>query len=258
MTPSDETLMAFADGELDAVGRAAVEQAMLTDPSVAERVARHRDLRRRLQAASARALEEPVPERLLAAVRGGGNVVQLADARANLARTAATRGMDAAPAAHAHRPGWRPLGALAASLLLGLAVGYGVSRPGLPMSRDAAGALVAQGILRQALSEQLAAAQPAGAPVQVGLSYLSHDGVYCRSFTLQGTAAPAGIACRRGADWRIQALAARPAGEAGAYRTAASALPPALLKIVEEEIQGDTLDAAGELQARRDGWHHPP
>jgi anti-sigma factor RsiW len=68
-TFSDETLMAFADGELDATTRAAVDAAMREDPEVAKRVAQHRALRAKLQLAYASELDEAPPERLLAAAR---------------------------------------------------------------------------------------------------------------------------------------------------------------------------------------------
>ena len=70
MNFSDETVMAYADGELDAASRAALEAAMATDPQLARRVARQRALRARLRAALDPVLDEPLPERLLASVRG--------------------------------------------------------------------------------------------------------------------------------------------------------------------------------------------
>ena len=42
---SDETLMAYADGELDDDQRAAIERAVGADPALAERVAQHQALR---------------------------------------------------------------------------------------------------------------------------------------------------------------------------------------------------------------------
>ena len=38
---SEETLMAYADNELDAQTRTAVEEAMATDPEIARRVAKY-------------------------------------------------------------------------------------------------------------------------------------------------------------------------------------------------------------------------
>src|SRR3979490_948809 len=91
MTISDETLMAYADGELDAAARAAVESAMREDPQIEKRVAAHRTLRRKVQAAYTAALCEAIPERLLTAARGvtnpqGSKIVNLQDARAAVER----------------------------------------------------------------------------------------------------------------------------------------------------------------------------
>ena len=70
MTISDETLMAYVDGELDVAGRASVEAAMQQDPGIGKRIARHRALREKLQGAFSAVLEEPVPDRLIQAARG--------------------------------------------------------------------------------------------------------------------------------------------------------------------------------------------
>jgi uncharacterized protein YaiL (DUF2058 family) len=71
MSFSDETLMAYADGELEPAARAEVESAMRGDPEVAARVARHQALRTDVFAAFAPVLDEPVPARLSAAAKGG-------------------------------------------------------------------------------------------------------------------------------------------------------------------------------------------
>src|SRR5258708_35320297 len=110
MTISDETLMAYADGELDAAARAAVESAMREDPQIEARVAAHRTLRRKVLEAYSAELSEDVPERLLAAARGvestRSKVVNLEDARAAMERRA-SRGRPL-------RPQWRTAGADAA------------------------------------------------------------------------------------------------------------------------------------------------
>src|SRR5205823_341693 len=106
MNFSDETVMAYADGELDAASRAALEAAMATDPQLAQRVARHRALRERLRAALRPVLDEPLPERLLEGVRG-------APAPRHAANVVALK-RKAAP-----RWSWPQLGAIAASLIGG-------------------------------------------------------------------------------------------------------------------------------------------
>ena len=63
----DETLMAYADGELDAAQRAEIAAAIERDPALARRVEQHRALRAEVAGAFATVLEQPVPERLRAA-----------------------------------------------------------------------------------------------------------------------------------------------------------------------------------------------
>ncbi len=124
MTISDDILMAFADGELDEATRQMVEAAERDDPEVRRRIAAHRQLRARLQTAFAETLDEPVPERLLAAVRKPNSpvatvatVIRLADQRAAKSGVAPRK---------ISIGGWPAFGSLAASILLGLGVGYAV------------------------------------------------------------------------------------------------------------------------------------
>jgi anti-sigma factor RsiW len=254
MTISDETLMAFADGELDDAARAAVELALRTDPQLAKRVAEHRALRQRIQAAYSAELSEPVPERLLSAAKrradaSGTNVVNLQDARDAMARDTAR--------ARPLRTWWRPAGSIAASLIIGLGLGYGRWHQSAPLTRNAGGALVASGQLAQGLSQQLAADGSAAAAVQIGISFLARSGDYCRTFVLSGAISPAGVACHHGQEWQILTLsqsAASGSATAG-YRTAASEMSPAILQAVQELISGEPLDATAEAAARSKGWN---
>ncbi|HWB49006.1 MAG TPA: hypothetical protein VG651_07840 [Stellaceae bacterium] len=67
---SDEALVAYLDGELDAAERAHVEAWIEADPSVRDRLLTLAESATTLRAAFADFLTEPVPERLLAAARG--------------------------------------------------------------------------------------------------------------------------------------------------------------------------------------------
>ena len=67
-TFSDEMLMRFADGELDPATAARIEQAMETDDGLVARVAAFIETRAQAQAALKPLLDEPVPEKLVAAV----------------------------------------------------------------------------------------------------------------------------------------------------------------------------------------------
>ena len=252
MTISDETIMAYADGELDSAARAAVEAAMSEDPRIEERVAAHRSLRQRVQAAYSSELLEDIPEGLLAALRtdtdtSHGTVVDLQAARAAIERDAAR--------AQPRRRMWGTGVAMAASIVVGVGLGFFMwGQSESPLVRSSGGELIAHGQLAAALSSQLAARQSRGSPVQIGISFLAKSGDYCRTFTLSGAAAPAGLACRRGEEWQIRTLEGGGGTPEPEYRTAGSGLSGALLKAVEESIAGEPLDQAGEKAAIDRDW----
>jgi hypothetical protein len=243
MTYSDETLMAYADGELEPAERAAIEQAMQADPAVAEAVARHRALRQDIAAAFSGILDEPVPARLQPPPAAPvAPVVSLDAARA-------ARATVQAPAPARRRWSWPEWGALAAMLMVGVLVGKVVPLGGQPAIAGNGGQLVAQGELASALDRQVGG-RDAGA-VRVGVSFAARDGEYCRGFVM---GASAGLACRAGGQWRIPVMAETGAEAQGGYRQAGSALPPAVLDAIDARIAGKPLDAAGETAARARGW----
>ncbi|MCS0598955.1 anti-sigma factor family protein [Massilia agri] len=235
-TFDDEILMAYADGELAPAERAAVEEAMRSDPEVAAAVARHQNLRGDVFGAFAGILAEPVPERLRPAPVA--EVVQLDAHRAARASAPTPR-----------RWSWPQWGAMAASLAVGVLVGLLGGRGELAVERDAGGALLAGASLERALDRQLAGSA-AGEEVQVGMSFLSNSGSYCRTFSLGGSA---GLACREDGAWRIPVLAQAERQDT-AYRQAGAALPAAVLEAVDARIAGATLDGAAERKARDSGW----
>jgi anti-sigma factor RsiW len=110
----DETLMAYADGALDAASAARVAAAALARPEIRRRISAFRTTATLARAAYASVVDEEVPARLVAAVRtapAAGNVVAL---RAKPATAAA------APARS------RPIAwAVAASVALVMALGAG-------------------------------------------------------------------------------------------------------------------------------------
>jgi hypothetical protein len=241
MTFSEETLSAYADGEVDAATRAALEAALATDPELAQRVAHQRALRARVRDAFTPVLDEPLPERLLASVRGdapaarAGNVVPLRRP----------------PPARWSWPQW---GAMAASLVVGVLLGPVLLRPSAPLETTG-GRVLASGPLSRALSQQLASAQTPGAPVAIGVSFRARNGGYCRTFVLREAQSLAGLACREGPAWQVVTLAQSEApGAGGGYAQAASALPPAVARTLDELIVGEPLDAAAETAARERGW----
>jgi hypothetical protein len=246
MTFSEETLMAYADNELDAQTRTAVEAAMAKDPELARRVARHKALRAKLRVAFDKTLEEPVPQRLVDTARGvpsvrrEGNVIPMR-------RKAPPRKV------------WPQWAALAASLVLGIIIGQAILRgpQSGPITASRDGELTANGVLAQALSEQLASAQPDQAAVRIGVSFKSKSGGYCRTFSLHDATALAGLACRDHDEWHVRALAQTTPPEPGSstYRQAASEIPKSVMQAVDDNIAGDTLDAHAEQLARDKSWN---
>jgi hypothetical protein len=254
MNITDETLMAYADGELEPARRAEVEAAIGRDASIAARVGEFRRQRERLQQAYSSVLEEPVPERLLAAVearaaaRPSGTVVRLEPLRT------------AAAARSQRKWSWPEWSAIAASVLLGVLVSQlgSIGRNGESIDAGPDG-LVARRSLAEALSTALAGNQSSGGLVQVGLSFGDKSGALCRTFNTHGRRDLSGFACFRDGLWRVgmiieAAPGATAAAADGNLRTAASALPPALLRAIEDRMLGDPLDADQERAARARGW----
>jgi hypothetical protein len=191
-----------------------------------------------------------VPDRLLAAARGragGDNVIPLKRKAGPVAPSV---------------PYW---GAIAASFVVGALVwhfGAQLYSPAPVAERN--GELLASGALDKALSTQLVKDQDARSVVQIGVSFRSKQGSFCRTFRLQnggqaGGQASAnlnGLACRQQDKWRLEMLAQSEAAAAGQpeYRPAGSSLPPAIAQAVEQAIDGDPLDAEAESQAKKNQW----
>lgn len=226
---SDETLMAYADGELDSATRADIEAAMASDPDVARAVERHRRLAARVRTAYAAELEEPMPARLSA----------LATKRAG--RDIALRRWQG--------PAWA---ALAASVF-GLAVAVLLMREPAAPYEEVDGVLLARADLDEALTSTLAS-RPEGGRVSIGISFRDRQGDFCRTFLLRQETPMAGLACRHGEAWQVRALATAPA-QGGEVRTAA-AMPLDVLQAVDAAIVGEPLDAAAEAAARDAGWRN--
>ncbi|HMH87795.1 MAG TPA: hypothetical protein VK523_04085 [Steroidobacteraceae bacterium] len=252
MSVSDETLMAYADGEVDAATRAIIEAAMRDDPEIRRRVEEHRALRETLQGAFSAVLDEPVPQRLIDAARGhdaarAGNVVDMASARR------------AAVDAPGRRRSWQPV-AMAASVLVGVAVGYlGWHGSNSWVKTNSSGELIAGVGLAEALSNQLSEDRSPGLVAITGLSFRAKTGDFCRTFSVTGAHASSGLACHEADGWKIKVLAQTPAApNSSNFRPAASGIAPAVRAVVEESIDGEPLDQAGEIAARKQGWAATP
>lgn len=247
---TEEMLATYADGELDAARRADVERALAANPNLAARLARYQALQQRLRGAYDSVLGEPVPARMTDTLRAHAT----APAAAPVADLAAYRASATQPRALSGRRSTAWLAA-AASVLLGLALGYSLPhRDGTQMLQVRDGKLVAQGTLAAALDTQLAALQSRTETVQVGLSFRNVQGSYCRTFATGNGAALAGLACHVNDGWQLRLLSGGDRQSSGAYRTAASGIPAPVLAQVQAEIAGEPLDAAQEAAAAKARW----
>lgn len=185
MNPSidDSELQAWVDGSLPADAQARVAAALAQDPALAARAEHYRQLNDALADLFADALDEPVPERLLHAARGGP-----------AARTRSERSDPADGALPAARPGQPPAGggsapsdrhrpgapasrwlALAASFLVGIGGGWLLHATQAP-SGPAAATLAPEirGLDRAAAVAHAAYAPEVRHPVEVGASEQTH------------------------------------------------------------------------------------
>jgi hypothetical protein len=229
---SQETLMAYADGELDGETRRSIEAAMATDPELAREVDRHRALRAEVGQAFAGVLDEAVPDRLLRAAKK-------------------TR---AAPRRQWSWPEWT---SIAASLVIGVLAGRVMLQPDGASGLVAAGGdgrIVASGALAQALSQQLSSDD--ASDIDIGLTFRDKSGEYCRTFGARSATAPVvGFACRDAETWRIDMLSTTPRAESGGdYRMASTQLPAPVVQAIAERMRGEALDADEEAVARQHSW----
>ncbi|MGK6319135.1 anti-sigma factor family protein [Sphingomonas sp. DT-204] len=227
MTIDPETLMAYADGELDPVAAMRVERAIAADPALAAEVAAHRRLRARIAGSFAPVAAAPVPERLALLLKPDNVVPLRPRARARFDLRWAT--------------------AIAASLVIGLLIGP-MLRPGAPVQVGPAG-LVASGDLARALDTQLAATQ-GDAPIRVIASFRDSAGAICRTFAGRVTS---GIACREGDGWVLRRTVSGAAEVRTDYRQAGSS-DPELMAMAQDMMAGAPLDAAQERAAHDRGW----
>lgn len=222
-----EQIAAYADDELDLLTARRIEHAMASDTDLAETIAGHRALRRRLANHFAPVLDEPVPASLLAPL----TVVDtsLESRRQHKDRTWF---------------GTAQWSAIAAALVFGLLMGRQVDRRQVD---EREGALIAQGSLASALDTQLASAQGSNPATRIGLTFRDASGTICRSFEARTIS---GIACRSDADWQLRQTFGRSAR--AEYRQASSS---PLADAVADMIGGSAaLNAKDETAARDRHW----
>ena len=192
--PSDEVLMAYADGQLDEQQSAAIRQAVATDEEVRERVDLFRQSTVLLQEAYDAPLREPVPQRLV-------------DTVLNYNPPSPPPGIGERLATFFRiTPGWRPAHALVAMGILAIGVGLGylfprdISPVRLDLSVAQKGDAFHRGLDTTA-SGQSFTLDPQGVRVLPVATFQDKSNAFCRPYDVfavgdQGAPLAQGIACR--------------------------------------------------------------
>jgi len=239
MTFDQQTIMAYVDGECDAVTAKRIEKAMASDAMLAEQIGRERALREKLAAHYAPVLSEEIPDRLTAMLTSA--------AAPDVDHSFAARNAGREDSKQRRGFGVAQWGAMAATLALGVIVGqFGLDGGSEAPFTQQGQALIASGPLEQALDKQLASAQADDSTFRIGLTFRAKSGTICRSFSGE---AVSGIGCRDGQHWKM--VSTLPGGEQNDYRQASSG---AINAAAAELMANGPMDADAERKALESGW----
>ena len=263
---SDEVLMAYADGELTPEECQTLERMLRHDPVLRQRMEPFIRTRAELASAFGPTLHEPVPERLIAAIRRarpparasasglpfGGRLVDLVR---RVAAALMPDGMTPALAA-----------SVAALVVAGAAAGWMAGRGDQPASLIVASGshLVAGEALAEALETNPSGTESrsdrARASVVPVLSFRTADNTVCREYRVRTAEADrdfAGLACRDAAGaWRIAQHVETPkqAASPEGYQTATGAGIASIDAMVEAMISGEAFGTDDETRLLATGW----
>ena len=237
---SEECVIAYVDGQLDGEMLVDFRARLVTEPTLAERVAAHRWMARQIAAAYGPPPKAKHGDALIAHFGlDNDQVAPISDHQYIPVRRARLK--------------FAAVTALVASLAFVLVAGSVALMSNSAIVGVPQGPRVASGILAASLSDQLS-----GEPgrVRIGLSFRTDQG-FCRTFRSdQGVS---GIGCRNGERWVVP-MASATNSQAHAitgadYRLAGEDFPPSVMAEVDRRIRGDPLSLADELRLRQRHWH---
>lgn len=263
---TDETLMAYADGELDPTARARVEVLIAENPQSRERLKIFTSTGAPVAAAFDDILDEPVPAHLSAFVMNaripsqaahqapaGGLVSSVADAIAKL---------------FSGGPSWVPAAAWSVPAVLLVAGGAlwfsqrsEITIQDLVVLQE--GQIYAQGQFRQALETTLSGTSVAlsggEAPITMKtvMTFKNRRQTFCRQYDVTASdSGYAGIACRTGdGQWRLDVhVASTQQAPAGERIVPAGKGPSSVEAAVGNIIDGDALGQADETTLIHGNW----
>lgn len=257
---SDETLMAYADGELTGEQGRAVEQFIAANPSLAKRLAVFEETGRKLGAMLDDAIPAALPPHLLNAVT--------APPAASVSNAVPFR--KAPPVVAIRRKPW----AIAAGLaLVAGSVSWWLGHTPSPQRQgiDLASVVDQSGNAREGLrlaletvasgsESKVAGLNGANAVIRPDFTFLAKSGAFCRQYRLiERASAVAGVACRSTEGvWHAERHVSANvpvAKKDGQIVPAGHETPKELDALVDEMISGDVLGAGAESDAIRNGWH---
>lgn len=194
----DETLMAFADGELDAATSQRLETALETDEALAERLAVFLDTRLAVGSAMKPLIDEPVPEALAAAVRRMAEAAE-ATATGAVEDNVITFQRPEKPVAARNRPPWlMPIAASILAVITGVG-GYMAGRGSIEPGGSFESALTAA-LDRQPSGSDVALGQSEG--LHIVSSFIDGRGELCREYEVKRqNETTATVACRSNGNW---------------------------------------------------------
>lgn len=262
MSISDETLMAYVDGELDAAARTEVDTYLKSSPEARQRLEIFQTTGRGLSELFDQPMRESVPQRLLDAVIASDNVVPFGSARRRKSAIAESYW----PAALAACLAVLAAGGSAywyehAGGRLDRNFGVEVAADGRRVASKAV-ATVLDGIAAGIGTSTTISGQPA--KIEPVFTFATEDKSYCRQYiiTTGQSEAVGGVACRSAdGQWQVEAQDTfdpapdkvgqiAPAGGNGG--------PPEVEAAVDQMIAGDVLKPDAEAALIAGGWRSAP
>jgi hypothetical protein len=247
---SDETLMAYADGELDATEASRVRALVQASDTLQERLRRLRATDDLLKASVSTELD--VPERFAALLADGPSSTGASPAAGARVMPLRTRGWA--------RRYWLPMGAGIAAALLIVVTGNIMTADRMPWLEQVDDGIALAGpvlaMMADTPSGQSAVAD--GLEVKPIVSFVSADGRMCREAHVQDSEMASRIlVCRDGAEneWCVEAFArVNPIVNRQVYQAAGVPNDPVIDAAYGRLGRQAILDRAAEARAIRSGW----
>lgn len=270
---SNEVLMAYVDGELDAAERARVEAELGRSPDLRARVETFWATREPLQSTFDHVLREPVPQHLVDLVRNLGRTG--AESASNVVSLDTQRQRTSDGGGHSFAEGGWPFRVAAGIALTLLVGGGGWLLRGVGDSSEQAGQTVAfatslQRALEVAPSRRSVEITDEGKPagdLRIISTFVNAQNAYCREYdvNLASAARFGGFACRTPAgDWTIEHHVRRTADKSAPSKSLAPARGPSgqldrasndpHTAAIEAVMIGGSLDEHEEQLLIKSGW----